>query len=108
MNQKTKEQIYSGLFLYILIALSAVFVALMGAGEPSASLQSPLSPVPPQDVSDAFSAMPIAPAPTREAPRVLTSVFWSSPLPWVVIGIVVFGGLAWVWIARFRSSGIEG
>jgi len=42
-----------------------------------------------------------------KAPRLLTASFWTSLLPWIAVGLVVFGGMAWILnalLVRFESD----
>jgi hypothetical protein len=108
------------------MALSWLLVAWIGAGAPAA-LQSPISPVDASPVPTTVIAIPMlgtSPMPTAPSrvPDLLpgdsplpvgvpsgnpiapgTSV-WSSPLPWVGVGVLVFGAAAWAALSIGRRA----
>jgi hypothetical protein len=99
----------------VLSALSVALVALLGARSLPAWSQSPVSPLPVERTPQArphatapdpgVRSSPISPAaqPVPGLPaRLLTTELWSSPWSWVLVGCVVFGGLAWPLVALFR------
>ena len=93
--------------------LAVVLLALLGTGSLPAWSQSPTSPLPTEDtprvqvpVFPGIGASPVSPGgrpPSFEQPaRLLDAELWSSPWSWVVVGIIAFGGVAWVLTALFR------
>jgi hypothetical protein len=81
------------LYLVVLSAIAGILASLITSYGPGAWFESPVSPVAPPS--------PLAPVPFFAAtpPQVQSSgpfaaPFWSSPLPWVGIGVVLFGNLA--------------
>ena len=108
-----------------LIVASMLLLALFGIlgtpdGASNDALQSPVwtdmpgtspfvSPVLP-DSSLLPGAQPSAFSPTRPPaffPRLFAVTFWSSPMPWIAVGIVFFGGLAQALTALFRRFEFE-
>jgi hypothetical protein len=92
----------------ILLAASLLFLLSMGTGGRVAHLQSPISPVSPGGVpAETRSASPgTSPLIPRKSPirlpRLSIPIAWSSPWPWVAVGIVLFGGLAWGLVGLFQ------
>jgi len=103
--------------IVILIAASALLLALFGmlGSVSNDALQSPVwtdmpgaSPL----VSPAFPDSSLVPGaqspaflPTKmpgPLARLFATSFWSSPMPWIAVGIVLFGGLAQALTALFR------
>jgi hypothetical protein len=111
-----------------LLVASALLLALLRKGGPDAWSQSPVSTVAPSispmltDISPGFSPVdrgvsPIDPGadqpvftPTRTPgafSRLFNAQLWSSPLPWIAVGVVLFGALAWALVAvlsRFQAG----
>lgn len=91
----------------ILVALCALLLlALLDRGGIAGWFQSPLSPL-------AAEASPIKAVPNEplRAPRSQTqpsvATLWSRPLPWILVGIPLFGGLAAaliVLLSRLKGS----
>jgi hypothetical protein len=65
------------------------------------SLSSGSSPLPPAAPQPATSPLGI-PASSLLGPGV-----WSSPLPWAAVGVLFFGGMAWLVIAIARQLGSD-
>ena len=102
------------LFL-VLIASSVLCVALLDVYEPVIS-QSPTSPVTsviyPDDAHDPdskASTPPIFPQPKPPGAlaRLFDAAVWANPRPWIVVGVVFFGGLAGILIAFARRPRIQ-
>jgi hypothetical protein len=99
--------------LFLLGALLAILLC-MGTGERVSSLQSPVSPVLPSGAPGEYPGVlsgtsPLAPGdrsptlpPLRLFSRLLRWDVWSSPWPWLAVGLVLFGGMAWALIVLFR------
>jgi hypothetical protein len=86
---------HSSLPILGLLLLSIALSFLLQYGQAGASwFQSPVSPLPP-------FAMPVVPTPPGPPTHILPSIFRTSPLPWIAVGLVVFGALAWALIALF-------
>lgn len=85
----------------LLLSLAVVSAIASPVGGKVVGLQSPLSPVAP------FASPTAAQVEYMETPVMMFSAaFRTSPLPWVVVGVVLFGALATgvvVW-ARRRAS----
>jgi hypothetical protein len=108
IRQSTLHPILSQIVPLILLAVLALILACMGKGGQIALLQSPISPVAPEraptqapetlpGTSPLAPGKPLASAPIK-LPRLFSPARWSSPWPWVGVGIVLFGGLAWALI----------
>jgi len=87
--------------LFTLLTLTILSITLLGTDQPGMCLQSPVSPLIPNVVPHVFSTTPSV-TPDEQTPHLLSESFWSSPLPWIAVGIIVFGGLAWVLILLLR------
>ena len=91
--------------LITLMTLSLCALALLGWSGTGAWFASPTSPI----VSPVVSPVPVESTPRAldlaepAAPLWRTSL-WSSPLPWVVVGLPLFGVFAWVLSAVLRRS----
>jgi hypothetical protein len=103
----------SWIHLLILSALSVLSLVVLKIDQPALCLKSPISPVTThtlpdtQDMSYTPQTMPGVPItpPARRLPRLLLSeLVWSSPLPWIPFGVIVFGALAWLLIALLRRT----
>ena len=96
MNSDLKR--YRILGLLALLAVSAtLFLAALGpgvAGQPGAS---PLSPLP-------AGGWPPALRPGSWLNQVLDKSFWTSPLPWAAIGLILFSALAGILVRMLRRS----
>lgn len=82
----------------VLLMLSAALLAALGAEGRGLCFQSPPSPVPPV----APGGLPIVRADpasslrsAARSSRLFSQSLWSSPLPWVAIGVVLFASVAW-------------
>jgi hypothetical protein len=79
-----------------LLALTVLTVSILGLEDPGMAFQSPVSPL----RSPVFLPQPgpprQEPVPTRQPSRGLSSSLWTSPLPWIAVGLIVFGGLGGV------------
>jgi hypothetical protein len=84
-----------------LLVLSVLSIALLGMERSSLYLQSPISPLLPEIVPGVLSPIPRA-TPIEQTPGRSSESPWSSPLPWVAVGVVMFGSLGWALIALLR------
>jgi len=87
----------SSTLIIVWLILSTVLSFSPALDRPGAWFQSPISPV----IPGATMPIPI------KAPRLLTASFWTSLLPWIAVGLVVFGGMAWILnalLVRFESD----
>jgi len=89
-----------------LVALAVALVCTMGSYRPGAWSQSPVSPLatlplPWDERTAAVSPLPVSPSEPPLVDRVLDSPVWLSPLPWVGVGVVFFGLLAWALYTLF-------
>jgi len=85
----------SGAEIGCLMLLTVYVLALLGGESTSAWFASPPSPVSPvvSPVRETMreEATPETPASSEAASSFLGPSFWSSPLPWVVVGVPLFG-----------------
>jgi hypothetical protein len=104
MNNHTNNQSTHLRAIAILgvLALSAtLFLAALGPGVAGQPGESPLSPVP---------ALQWPPAPGADSRlvqawrQVSSSSFWTSPLPWAALGLILFSAFAWALIAKLRPA----
>ena len=88
----------SAVQILVLLGVSFVLLAALGAGERGLCFQSPASPIQPP-APGGWSIAPGASAPSaRSAARSspwLRGSFWTSPLPWVAVGVVLFASISW-------------
>lgn len=83
---------------WLLIVLAALLAFWARSAHSDAWFQSPVSPIAPDKATGAMPLPVVAtPSPVvEEKPFPLfTASFWSSLWPWVAVGLVLFGGLAW-------------
>lgn len=80
-----------------LFVLSVLSLAWLGANQRGACFQSPI-PTTVRPTMPGVSPVKSYPMPAQGTRRLLNESFWSSPLPWVVVGVVLFGAWAWVLI----------
>jgi hypothetical protein len=78
--------------LAVLAVSSTLFLAALGPGVAGQPGQSPVSPVP-------AGGWPPALRPDSWLNRILDASFWTSPLPWAAIGLILFSALAG-WLVR--------
>jgi hypothetical protein len=86
--------------VWLLAALATgctVALVSCGPGVDGQPEQSPVSPV------TAFPWAP-PPEPVSSLDWIKDELFWTSPLPWVAIGLILFSGLAWVLVRRLRAG----
>jgi hypothetical protein len=84
--------------VWLLAVTAAALTLVLATYGPSVTGQPGPSPVSP------VTALPWVPTP-EPAPwweRVLHASFWISPLPWVAVGLVLFGALAGVLVRALR------
>jgi hypothetical protein len=87
--------------VWLLAALATgctVALVSCGPGVDGQPEQSPVSPV------TAFPWAP-PPEPVSSLDWITDELFWTSPLPWVAIGLILFSGLAWVLVRTLRTGG---
>jgi hypothetical protein len=119
IRRSTLQSIRSQIAPLILLATLALILVSVGIGGQVVSLQSPVSPVAPAGAptqapgalpgtsplapytSPLVPEKPLVSAPIK-LPRLFSPARWSSPWPWVGLGIVLFGGLAWALIVLLR------
>jgi hypothetical protein len=85
-----------GTLWLLVIGAAALTLALYGGPDAvGQDEQSPVSPLP---------LLPWAPAPEPVSgwERFFGGTFWRSPLPWVAMGLILFGALAWVLVRAIR------
>ena len=98
----------------MLLGILAISLAVCAQnGRPGAWSQSPVSPLPaPTRVSPTIESMtqpttsPL-PAPMQAPPALFTTSFWSSPWVWVVVGLILFGGMAWGTVRLLHRLGSQ-
>jgi hypothetical protein len=84
-----------------IVAVLSLWIAVsLNASQPAAWFQSPVSPLQPGEASQI--PFPVPTPAGREPFRLFSESVWSSPLPWIVVGLVVFGGLAWALMTLLR------
>ena len=86
--------------LAALVVATLVLVCSLGLYHPGAWSQSPVpSPASPTSPwghpMTAVSPVEASPAPPFSLQRLFASSVWLSPLPWIGLGLVLFGLLAW-------------
>ena len=82
----------------VLAAVTLALVCVLGLYWPGTWSQSPVSPLPPtlQWVLPTTAVSPVFPSsPSVSIQRLFSSPVWLSPLPWIGLGVVAFGLLAW-------------
>ena len=86
-----------------LAVISIALPFILAPGMTGATLQSPVSPIKPDDESY-FPGLPVAPpAATVEQPvRRSAASSWTSPLPWIGLGLIVFAPLTWALVTLLR------
>jgi hypothetical protein len=94
--------------IVVLLLLSVLLLAPLSQGGLGAWFQSPVStampsvsPVMPNIALGVPRVSPDVPTPVQERrteadARLFSASVWSSLLPWMAVGVVAFGGLAWV------------
>ena len=114
-----------------LMALALPLVSWIGAASPAAWFQSPVQPGDTSPVPTAVIVLPllgISPLPTAQPPPGLrpgvsplppgvspgllpaastsapSASVWSSPLPWIGVGVLVFGLAAWALLSVGRRA----
>lgn len=97
-----RVRLTSWLQIAVLLVLAAVLLALLSRDGLDARFQSPVStaspstsPVMPDIIPGDFPVLPVPERASQTGPRPFSATVWSSPLPWMAVGVVVFGGLAW-------------
>jgi hypothetical protein len=87
----------------LLAVISIALLFILAPGPTGATLQSPISPVKPDDESY-FPGLPVAPpsTPTSQPVRQSVASIWTSPLPWVGLGLIVFAPLTWALVTLLR------
>ena len=101
----------------VLGLLSVTLLGLLGAGGLPAWSLSPVSPLPvettPMVRTPVYSGIRVSPVSPGNPPgsgplaRLLEGDLWTSPWSWVVLGIVLFGGLAVLLTALFQRLGSQ-
>jgi hypothetical protein len=98
-----------------LVLLSILTILVIDLYDLGAWFQSPFSPVQPGDVPTAapvLTAPGIAISPLVLPRERLTDLFdapvWASPWPWMAVGVVFFGGLAFGLIQLLHRAGLTG
>jgi hypothetical protein len=91
--------------LIALVIVALCSLALLGWGGTSAWFASPASPI----VSPVYSPVPIVSTPgaldlIEPAAPLWRASLWTSPLPWVAVGLPFFGLFAWALSAVLRRS----
>jgi len=125
MRRLTLLSVLSQFGPLILLVPLLLFLLSMGTGGQVAHLQSSISPVSPGGVPTETrgaspGTSPVVPGPLPgtspliprikapiRLPRLSVPIEWSSPRPWIAVGVVLFGGLAWGLVGlfqRFESS----
>jgi hypothetical protein len=92
------HRLYRTHAVWLLAALAFAVTLALAAGAPSAFVPpgpSLISPV---------AAFPWAPTPEPVSlwDRVFSEAYWTSPLPWVAIGLILFSALAGVLVRVLR------
>ena len=91
--------------LIALMIVALCSLALLGWGGTSAWFASPTSPI----VSPVHSPVPVESTPGTLGPAepaapLWRASLWTSPLPWVAVGLPLFGLFAWALSAMLRRS----
>jgi hypothetical protein len=98
------RQTFGSFALILLLAVISIALPfILAPGMTGATLQSPVSPVKP-DEGTYFPGLPVAPpSATIEQPvRQSAASIWTSPLPWIGLGLMVFAPLTWALVALLR------
>ncbi len=96
------RQAYGSLTLVLFLAvMSIALLFILTPGMPGATYQSPISPVGPE--GGPYSLPVASPSATGEQPaRQSAASLWTSPLPWIGLGLIVFVPLAWGLVTLLR------
>jgi len=91
--------------LIVLVILSLYFLASLGWSGTGAWFASPTSPI----ISPVHSPIPVESTPETLGPvepstPLWRSSLWTSPLPWIAVGLPLFGLFAWALSAVLRRS----
>jgi hypothetical protein len=90
-----------------LILLTILLTMLLGLKERSSAPLAAYSPASPLSAGSRANRQTIRHA----VAQIGTRAFWLQPWPWIVVGTVGFGGLAWgiaaAWAARDRVRRLE-
>jgi hypothetical protein len=98
MNRSSRSRAVIG--LVVLAVLCTVALWLQERRSAPLAAYSPLSPVSRNSRALAWAERALGPLPLVQ--RLSTRSFWLQPWPWVVVGLVGFGLLAWGLIWGFQ------
>jgi hypothetical protein len=104
------RQSYGSLTPVLFLAVtSIVLLFTLAPGMPGATYQSPVSPVRP-DGGSYSPVLPVAPpsAQVEQPVRQPAASLWTSPLPWIGLGLIVFVPLAWGLVTLLRMLRPDG
>jgi len=104
------RQCYGSLTAVLFLAVTSIALLFtLAPGMPGATYQSPISPVSPEDWSYS-PVLPVVPPSAQVGQPVHqpAASLWTSPLPWIGLGLIVFVPLAWGLVTLLRRLRPDG
>ena len=91
--------------LAVLALSCTLFLAALGPGVAGQPGTSPLSPVPASGLSSGLgSSLSLVSRLRSRLEQILDRSFWTSPLPWAAIGLILFSMLASALVRNLRRD----